>query len=361
MGEAAGVQRDHAGLDVVAAEEVAPVVEQHFVVVVVVVEERHLERPRIGLHRPRREGADHEAVGDEGGVGRRRQVVAVAHQRADVAPVEPHHGVVAVPAHRIQRVERVGDGADLVASLDTDLPSALVLLGLEGVVETRVVEHRRIEDRLWAEQALVRQLVGAVGVLDQQEVAGRARFDAPGGTARDHQIVAVAVFQVAEVAIEVPRPVVDEQQLVAVAVAHQVAHGAVGLPHAQLDVGVVQGQRRFQRAVALAGNLVEVEGVRAQRPFPINPAGGRVLVVQVGHRAEEALAAHFPLVGAFGEIAVGLARVLALAQGEADPFAAHGQAPCRVAQGLPGRAHHVTRYCRCAQRTLRTVLIIRRP
>jgi hypothetical protein len=48
-------------MDVVAAEEIAGMVEKHFVVVVVVVEERHLERLRIGLERARHECADHEA------------------------------------------------------------------------------------------------------------------------------------------------------------------------------------------------------------------------------------------------------------------------------------------------------------
>ena len=53
--EAAGMERYHAGMDVVAAEKVAAMIEDHFVVVVVVVEERHLERARVGLERPRRE------------------------------------------------------------------------------------------------------------------------------------------------------------------------------------------------------------------------------------------------------------------------------------------------------------------
>ena len=49
-------------MDVVAAEELAAVIENDFVVVVVVVEERDLQRPRIGFERPRREGTDNEAI-----------------------------------------------------------------------------------------------------------------------------------------------------------------------------------------------------------------------------------------------------------------------------------------------------------
>src|SRR3546814_6272351 len=41
--EAAGMQGDHAGMDVVAAEEFAAVIEDHLVVIVVVVEERHFQ------------------------------------------------------------------------------------------------------------------------------------------------------------------------------------------------------------------------------------------------------------------------------------------------------------------------------
>lgn len=161
-----------------------------------------------------------------------------------------------------------------------------------------------------------RQLVGAVGVLDQEHEHWLCRLDAPGGAARDHQVVAVAEFQVAEVAVQMPGALVDEQQFVTVTVAHQVAHGAVGLPQAQLDVGVVQRQRCLQRAVAFAGDVIEVEGVRAQRAFPVDPAGRRMLVMQVRSRAEEAFAAHFALVGALRKIAVRLTRSLTSRMGK---------------------------------------------
>ena len=104
--EARGMVREHAGVDVVAAEEVARVIEDDFVVVVVVVEERHLERLRVGLERPRHERADDEARRQERRVRRRRQVIAMTHQRTDVAHVESHRRELAVPADRIERVER---------------------------------------------------------------------------------------------------------------------------------------------------------------------------------------------------------------------------------------------------------------
>ena len=62
MRETAGMQRDHPRMDVVAREELARVIENHFVVIVVAVKERHFERAGIGLERPRAEGGDDEAL-----------------------------------------------------------------------------------------------------------------------------------------------------------------------------------------------------------------------------------------------------------------------------------------------------------
>src|SRR3989344_4758127 len=267
VGEAARMQSDHALLDIVAAEEVAPVVEQHFVVVVVVVIERHLQRAGVAFHWARSKGADHKTIGDKGGVRRRRQVITVAHQRANIAPVEAYHGVVAMPADHIQWVVGVSHSADLTTTLDANLPGVLVLLGLEGVIDARMIEHCRVEDRLRAEQALVRQLISTIGAFDQQHKGRLAGLYAPRGATRN------------------------------------------------------------QRAIALAGNIIEVERMRAQRPLPVDPTGRRMLVVQVRRGAEKTLAAHLALVGAFGKVAVRLARTLAFTQGKTDPVTAHNRTP----------------------------------
>src|SRR5690606_39526909 len=163
-------------------------------------------------------------------------------------------------------------------------------------------------------------------------------LDTPGGATRNQQVVAVAVFQMAEVAIEMPAAFMDEQQFVTIGVTHQMAHRAVAAPHEQLYVGVVQRQRRRQRTVALAGDVVEVERMRAQRTLPVDPAGRRVLVVQVRGGAEKSLTAHLALIGALRQIAMRLARALAFTQGEANPLTAHGITPRRShrdAAGLP--------------------------
>jgi hypothetical protein len=68
MGEVARVPRHHAGMNIVAAEKIAVVIEDHLIIVVVVVKERNLDRSGIGLERSRHEGADHETIADPGGV-----------------------------------------------------------------------------------------------------------------------------------------------------------------------------------------------------------------------------------------------------------------------------------------------------
>ena len=125
----------------------------------------------------------------------------------------------------------IGHGRERVAALDRDLPGALVLLRLEGVVDLRRVEHRRIEDRMAAERcrcpagcswSLVASIISACVRL--------LRLQPPHRAARDHDVVAVAILQMAEVAEQIARALVDEQQLVAVAIARELGHRLVELP-----------------------------------------------------------------------------------------------------------------------------------
>ena len=53
-------------------------------------------------------------------------------------------------------------------------------------------------------------------------------------------------------------------------------------------------------------------GPGSKRPLPIDPAGRRVAVIDMRRRAEESVLADFPLVGALGQIGMGLAGLLAL-------------------------------------------------
>src|SRR6185503_8138271 len=107
-------------------------------------------------------------------------------------------------------------------------------------------------------------------------------------------------------------------QFVAVAVARQRVHAVRHAPEAQLDVGVGQNGWRVPRRGVRVGDLVEVEGARAQRPFPVDPAGRRVAVVHVRRGAEEPFLAQLALVGAAGQGGVRLARGTAFDARERD-------------------------------------------
>jgi len=139
-----------------------------------------------------------------------------------------------MPADRIQRIEREGHGRKLVAAFHRHFPGAFVLLGAEGVVDPGRVEHRRIEDRMPADQTLLRQGEVVVGRLDHQRRGGLGGREPPHRAARDHEVVAVVIVEMAVVAEQRALAFVDEQELVAVAVAGEPGHRLVELPDAHL-------------------------------------------------------------------------------------------------------------------------------
>ena len=250
------------------------VVEDHLFVIVIIVEERHLERLGVGLRRARREGADHEAVGDEGGVGRGRQVVAVAHQRADFAHIELGHREVAVPADGVERIEGEGRAADSAAPLDPHLPCARPLLGAEGVVDARQDERSRVEYRMAADHALLRQPVEAAGRLDQQRLDRPFGVEPPHGAARDDDIVALLDRKPPVIAEEVAVAPMQEQQVVAVPIADEVVHPPLGAPETVIDMGVVQHAPGLQGEGA-AGSLLRSKARGRSGPSqPVQAVGG---------------------------------------------------------------------------------------
>src|SRR5450432_3565004 len=93
-------------MNIVAAKELAGVIEDDLVVVVVVMEERHLDRSRIALEGARGKRADHKAIRREGRVDRGRQMVAMAHHRPEVLDVDATGAQVAVPTRGVERIER---------------------------------------------------------------------------------------------------------------------------------------------------------------------------------------------------------------------------------------------------------------
>ena len=88
-------------------------------------------------------------------MGRRRQVIAVTHQRPNGPPVEADRSQVAFPAHSIQGIEGVTDQADLLATLDPDLPGRVSLLGLECLINVRCLQGCRVKDCMRTQESLV--------------------------------------------------------------------------------------------------------------------------------------------------------------------------------------------------------------
>src|SRR5258705_250753 len=120
--------------------------------------------------------------------------------------------------------------------------------------------------------------------------------------------VAGAEREMAEIAEQLAPALMQEQQLVAVAVAGEVVHDAAGPPQPQADMGVVQNLRRIPRRRLRLVEPGEVEGPRPQRPFERHPAGRGMAMIEVGGGAEEPLLADLALVGAGRQGGVSLAR-----------------------------------------------------
>ncbi len=105
------VEGHHAGFNIIAAEKIASVVKQHFIIIIIVVIKRHFQRAGITFNGTRDKSTHHKTLADKGGMCRRRKMVAMRHQRANITPVEAHDREIAMPTHRIQRIKREGDGA----------------------------------------------------------------------------------------------------------------------------------------------------------------------------------------------------------------------------------------------------------
>ncbi len=121
-----------------------------------------------------------------------------------------------------------------------------------------------------------------------------------------------------EIAVEIAFAVMDKQELVAVGIAGQMLHRAVHGPDADFQIGIGQQHRRFEGIGTFRRRRQRVEGVRAQGPLEMRPAGGRMPVIELGGRTEEAVAAHLALIGSLGQIGMGLTRGFAFRAGKFD-------------------------------------------
>src|SRR5262245_10650675 len=111
----------------------------------------------------------------------------------------------------------------------------------------------------------------------------------------------------------------DEDQVVAVGVAREARHLAAEAPVTEPHRAVVQDRRRVPWGVRQAVDLREIEGARAEITFPARPSRGRMAVIHLRGRAEEAILAQLSLIAAGRQVGVGLARSVPFALGKGDP------------------------------------------
>src|SRR6185503_4525809 len=125
-----------------------------------------------------------------------------------------------------------------------------------------------------------------------------------GSPARDHEIVALAVGEIAVVGLERPFALVDEADFLAVGVSREAFHRGSELGDAQLHVGVLENEPGLAESLALELGRVVRAGL--ERPFDPEPARRRVAMIEMARPAEESLAAVLFLIGAVRNIDVGL-------------------------------------------------------
>src|SRR5713226_842790 len=121
-------------MNIITGEKLAPMIKDRLVVIVVVMKERHLQRAGVGLQRPWTKRADDKPIGNESAMDRGWYMIPMAHNGAEIAPVDSYRREGSVPSHRVQRIERVGRDATLASALDDDAPLSIQLLGTKGFV-----------------------------------------------------------------------------------------------------------------------------------------------------------------------------------------------------------------------------------
>src|SRR5918994_2024539 len=112
--------------------------------------------------------------------------------------------------------------------------------------------------------------------------------------------------------MQVARTLMQEQQIVAVRVAHQMIHRSRGLPEAYAHVAIAQHVRGLPRRALCTREFVQIERMRPQRTFECGPPRRRMLVMKERGRTEEAFLADLALVRTGRHVGVSLPRSRAL-------------------------------------------------
>jgi hypothetical protein len=156
-------------------------------------------------------------------------------------------------------------------------------------LHVRHVQHRGIEDSVRPQHSPVRQGIARVRGFDRKHRERLARLHAPQSAARQQDVVARGEAQMAEITVQLARSLMDEEEIVAVGVAHQVIHApGRALPEAHAHGRIRHDFRGLPGLEsALCGGAGEIERVRAQRTFECHPSRRRMAVIEVRGGPEE--------------------------------------------------------------------------
>jgi hypothetical protein len=229
-----------------------------------------------------------------------------AGDRLEVVDRERPRVEVAVPADHVERV--VVDPVGLVAVADAhlDLVVALVAVGVQRRrrVDVAVVVRRALEQLAVLVAVTLRDLDQARRLEDEVALLVRLGDEAVRRAARDDEIVAVLVREVAEDRLERAGAFVDEDALVALAVPEEGLHPLGRAAERDLDVVVPHQEPSAADRVAAGrdvGGLEVPVRVRVGHPLvaldrleraELLDAAGRLEVVQDRLHPGEALHAH---------------------------------------------------------------------
>ncbi len=297
------MQRDRPDVDALARAELPVDVVDDLLGLQVRVVVGEGDRLRVPVQPARAERADHEVRALERLVDRRR-LVQPAGLRLEVRDVERVRVHVAVPPDDVERV--VVEHVVLVAAPDAHLDLVLAPVAVREQLGRRV--EVALRERRVLEQLPVAVAVAVRGLDLARRVEGKPALrpveaEAVGRPARDHDVVVPAVGQRAEHRLEHALALVDEDDLVALAVAVEVVGLRLRDADAHLDVGVVLQHAAAQHCVALgleARGVGEPVHVRLGHPLleldrrelaHVLDAAGRPQVVEDRLVAAEALEA----------------------------------------------------------------------
>ena len=145
-------------------------------------------------------------------------------------------------------------------TFDVDLGLLFAVLRFKDIVNFWRIQHRRVKNRVIADQTFFRQLIGIIGRFNQQHKQRRRGFQPPAGRAWDHDIIAIAQAQVAIITEEFSATFVDKQQLVAIGVADKEIHRLFKPPGAHFTMRIVQQIRYLPRRIGFVfANVIEIK------------------------------------------------------------------------------------------------------